>query len=286
MCRFTFYMGPSIRMANLVTEPSNSLIHQSFDSHEREEPLNGDGFGVAWYGPHHPEAPAVFRSLTPAWSNPNLLDLARVVETHCVLAHVRAATAGLGVAEANCHPFRNGRYTFMHNGELGGFPRLRRRLMEQLSDESFASIHGTTDSEHMFALLLDKLRATSGMHPLAALETAMSRTIEHLMALSREHGGGEPSYLNMLVCDGERAVAVRFTSDAPSEAESLYLHRGRKYVCEDGVCMMIDPDDDHGAVIVSSERLSDGPGWEPIPVNHLVVIDRRRVAHVREQMVG
>ena len=43
MCRFTLYLGPSIRMSALVTEPKNSLIHQSFESQEREERLNGDG---------------------------------------------------------------------------------------------------------------------------------------------------------------------------------------------------------------------------------------------------
>src|SRR6185436_9788616 len=37
MCRFTLYLGPAIRMSALVTEPRNSLIHQSFESQEREE---------------------------------------------------------------------------------------------------------------------------------------------------------------------------------------------------------------------------------------------------------
>ena len=60
MCRFTFYMGPPIRMSTLVTEPSNSLIHQSVHARQREEPLNGDGFGVAWYLPKLSPEPAVF----------------------------------------------------------------------------------------------------------------------------------------------------------------------------------------------------------------------------------
>ena len=55
MCRFTLYLGDPIRLASLVTEPRRSLIRQSFASEEREEPLNGDGFGIAWYVPEMDE---------------------------------------------------------------------------------------------------------------------------------------------------------------------------------------------------------------------------------------
>ncbi len=72
MCRFVAYLGPEILISKLVTEPESSLIHQSYHSHEREEPLNGDGFGLAWYVPAITPDAAVFRSITPAWSNQNL----------------------------------------------------------------------------------------------------------------------------------------------------------------------------------------------------------------------
>ncbi|MBM4197708.1 MAG: class II glutamine amidotransferase [Gammaproteobacteria bacterium] len=103
MRRFTFYKGKSLALSALLTEPEHSLIHQSFEAREREEPLNGDGFGVAWYSPGHDE-PALFRSATPAWSNQNLRELARVSESPCVLAHVRAATEGLQVGERRSMP--------------------------------------------------------------------------------------------------------------------------------------------------------------------------------------
>ncbi len=80
MCRFALYLGPPVRLSQLVTEPTNSIIHQSYHSHERPEPLNGDGFGVAWYVPDIRPEPAVFRSTTPAWNNHNLLHLAPVTD--------------------------------------------------------------------------------------------------------------------------------------------------------------------------------------------------------------
>ena len=49
MCRLAVYLGEKLLISSLVTEPVHSILHQSFHIHEREEPLNGDGFGIAWY---------------------------------------------------------------------------------------------------------------------------------------------------------------------------------------------------------------------------------------------
>ena len=92
MCRFVMYFGEALTLDRLTTEPTHSLIHQSYKARERREPLNGDGFGIAWYAHDISPEPAVFRSTTPAWSNTNLRQLARVTTSGCVFAHVRAAS--------------------------------------------------------------------------------------------------------------------------------------------------------------------------------------------------
>ncbi len=271
MCRFLLYQGPTIRLSSLITEPAHSLIHQSVHSKEREEPLNGDGFGLAWYAPRLESRPALFRSVTPAWNDANLNELARVVESPCVLAHVRAATQVRSVNQANCHPFTHGPYAFMHNGDVGGFHRLRRTLISELSDEAFAAIQGGTDSEHAFALLLEHLPVSDAT--LDQMVAGMRSTIRRLLALIERVTPGEPSYLNFALSNGSTSVVTRFTSHPGYEGESLYLHRGRRYVCEEGMCRMIEPDEHGSAVIVSSERLSEDPGWESVPPNHLVMLD-------------
>ncbi|MEZ5980584.1 MAG: class II glutamine amidotransferase [Planctomycetota bacterium] len=271
MCRFVFYHGPSLLLSSLLTEPAHSLIRQSFAATDREEPLNGDGFGVAWYAPEITREPAAFRMITPAWNDRNLMDLARVVKSRTVLAHVRAATQVRAVNEANCHPFRSGPFAFMHNGDVGGFTHFRRKLVERLSDRAFEEIEGSTDSEHAFALLLDELGHADVPSPFALFD-AVERTIDTLVALSAEFGRGEASYLNFAVTNGECAVVTRFTTLEDYDGESLYVHRGRRYVCDGGVCRMVAPDESGGAVIVSSERLSDDPGWEVVPRNHAVVV--------------
>ncbi len=273
MCRFVLYRGSEITVSSLVTVPSNSLIHQSFDNQEREEPLNGDGFGVAWYAPEVDNAPALFRSISPAWNNQNLRHLARVTHSPTILAHVRAATPGLPVSQLNCHPFAWGPFAFMHNGFIGGFRRIRRRLLRRLSDRAFGLIAGSTDSEYLFALFVDRyLELTSGSR-VERMARALISAIREVEELRRVAGVEEPSELNLALSDGVAAVATRFTSDRPETAPSLHVQVGERWVCDGRHCRMLDPEIGRGAVIISSERLSDDPGWEAVPPNQLVVIE-------------
>lgn len=281
MCRFVLYLGVPIRLEALVTKPSNSLIHQSYDSKERTEPLNGDGFGIAWYAHEHANEPALFRSVTPAWNNHNLGHLARVTSSTCVLAHVRAATPGLMVSENNCHPFVSGQFAFMHNGHVGGFRQLKREFSNCLSDQAYSAIQGSTDSEHMFALFLDQYQKQNGKSRSEAIGNALYETVRMIVELTRGRDQGEGNYLNFAVSDGHVAAVTRFTTEHPSDAESLHYHYGKKYVCVGDTCKMVDAEEAHNAVLVSSERLSDDEGWQTVPSNHLVVVTQNRSVQLR-----
>jgi predicted glutamine amidotransferase len=62
------------------------------------------------------------------------------------------------VSEQNCHPFQWGRYLWMHNGVVGGFSKIKRRLLEQLSDAAYNSIQSFhSDSAVSFAVFLNHL---------------------------------------------------------------------------------------------------------------------------------
>lgn len=291
MCRFVLYQGAPLTIASLVTEPVHSIINQSFKSTEAEEPLNGDGFGVAWYAPDLSPYPAAFRSVSPAWSNQNLLDLSRVTCSGNILAHVRAATPGLPVTELNCHPFTHGAYAFMHNGDVAGFRAIRREILGSLSDETFQAVKGSTDSEHLFAVFLDTLRKrpspTTAHDPATVMADALDETIRRVLAMSRaagpqaDPGGDGQSDLNIALSNGVCSVACRFSTAPDRSPMSLYMHTGRRYVCEGGLCRMIEPEKEHGAVIVSSERLSDDPGWVTVPANHMVLVNEDLTCQVR-----
>ncbi len=280
MCRFVLYMGSEITLDVLTTRPTNSIIHQSFESRLRKEPLNGDGFGIAWYVPEVSPKPAQFRSIQPAWNNANLLHLARVSRSPVILAHVRAATEGTGVSEANCHPFTAGQFAFMHNGSVADFGRLKRRISQRLSDESYSWIQGTTDSEHLFALFRDQLLRCQCADETETMANALEATIAEVVALASKAGANGNSYLNLAVSDGTRAVVSRYaTGDA--ESPSLYTFTGEQCVCEEGVCRMIQGGDRAATVIVASEPLNDDPEWESVPHNHLLLIHPDCSMHVR-----
>jgi glutamine amidotransferase len=281
MCRFVLYRGRPIRLASLVTESENSLIHQSFASREREEPLNGDGFGVVWYAPEISPDAAQFRMITPAWSNQNLRHLARMTRSGCILAHVRAASPGLPVTETNTHPFVWGRIGFMHNGEIAGFAAIKRPLLDRLGDEAYGMIQGTTDSEHLFALFIENLLRHQTGPPQEALARALEGAVADLLSLCRGAGVEAASTLNVAVSDGESAVVCRFSDGDGSQAPSLHLHSGKHYHCRSGVPRLEPAAPGEHAVIVSSEPLTEDGDWSVVPSNHIVVVSADRKVEVR-----
>jgi predicted glutamine amidotransferase len=282
MCRFTFYHGPALRLASLVTEPENSLIHQSFESLEREEPLNGDGFGIGWYAGEHSVEPAVFRSITPARNNRNLQNLARVVASDCVLAHVRAATQSSGVNEANCHPFRWRQYLCMHNGDVGDFRLVRRKLLASVCDEAFGNVYGSTDSEHFFALFIDALLGLEERDPALRMAQALARAISRVLELVQSAGEGGDSYLNIAISDGEHAIVSRFTDADDGVPESLYYFTGQLYADVGPTARRKGTQ----AVTVSSERLTADAGWVEVPANQIIILRRDREPEFVDTLSG
>lgn len=279
MCRFAVYLGPTLQLSELVTDPSNSIIHQSYDAKERAEPLNGDGFGVAWYVPELREAPALFKDVSPAWNNMNLLHLAPVTRSRCLLAHVRAATPGLAVTQLNCHPFVRGRVAFMHNGSIGGFRRIYRQLREGLSDRAYAAIEGTTDSEHVLAVFSD-IYAEGGGSGLEAMASAVEATVARIEQLRVDAGVDEPSLLNLVFTDGENLVATRYVSPGATPAHSLYQARGA-LVVEGGEGQVVHHGQDEPAVVVASEPLGPRHRWELVAQNHMVLVNAAHDVELR-----
>jgi glutamine amidotransferase len=207
------YAGNSIPLETLLFKAKHNLIDQSMSSRSAETPTNGDGFGVGWYGTR--PVPGLFRSLRPAWNDFNLRDLAAQIDTHLFLAHVRATSLAT-VQETNCHPFRHGKWLFVHNGEIFGIERFRQELLMQVDRGLFEEVLGTTDSELMFFLAL-----TLGLErePLRAL----ARMAELVERTGRAHGEAESLWMTLGLTDGESIWAVRYASDG--NAPTLYCSR-------------------------------------------------------------
>jgi len=271
----------------------------------RRSLLNGDeGFEDVWTSPEkgedsaakdakgrsthrYTETPGVFTSITPAWNNRNLFRLSEKIRSPLVFAHVRAASLGSPAAETNCHPFAYEGFLFMHNGMVGEFNSLKKRLVSFLSEEAFLSIQGNTDSEYCFALVLTELQKihpnlSSSYFSTMELQRAVHRAIQRLQtwALEMKSSRGEDvplSLLNFALTNGSSVVTSRFVSSPNHPAASLYFTTGTRWEAtsdssENGNYMMRQLDRRDRVVIVASERLSIHEDWIEIPVNHMLSV--------------
>ena len=137
MCRLVAYLGKPKILNDVLVKPINSLVRQSLHAQESDIPTNGDGFGVGWYVPSISKEPALFKSISPAWNDRNLLHLSEKIESPAFFAHVRAATAG-NVSHSNCHPFIHDAWMMMHNGGVADFKKIKRHLRHLLDDDLFS----------------------------------------------------------------------------------------------------------------------------------------------------
>ncbi|THV07733.1 N-terminal nucleophile aminohydrolase [Dendrothele bispora CBS 962.96] len=283
MCRFVIYKGTSpVQLSHLLTRPCHSIINQAFDSRlrlDRRRPMNGDGFGVGWYDSVYDEElgsqPCIFTSVTPAWNNANLTRLAEKIKSPLVFGHVRATTAG-SLSLDNCHPFSYGKLMFMHNGSIGEFHLIKRRLQQDLPDVAFNLVQGNTDSEWAFALFVSMLpNPDAKSFTTEVLKEAMFKTIARLNELAEEANITEPSLLNFCVTDGETVIATRYVSSRTDEAASLWFSSGTSFseFGEGGHYKMAKADRRESIIMIASEPLTfERADWMEIKTNNMVVI--------------
>lgn len=177
------------------------------------------------------------------------------------------------VSESNCHPFHYKNLLMAHNGGIEEFGKVKRKLRDPLSDEMYNWIKGQTDSEHIFAYLVNYLNKHHKAATTDAVADAFENTFGYIKKLMADTGIKEAAYLNMTVTNGDFIVGTRWCSDPAEEPLTMYHSEGSRYVVEDGTTRLEAPKDDDMAVLVVSEKLSDGPEWTMLPKNHLVMVE-------------
>ncbi|GFF23111.1 probable glutamine amidotransferase DUG3 [Aspergillus udagawae] len=300
MCRFLVYKGRhEIRLSKLVTEPSHSILTQSYDSRLRldnRRPVNGDGFGVGFYtDPKLGPEPCIFTSTLPAWNCENLERLASKTCSNLIFAHVRATTEGT-LSDTNCHPFQHQTLMWMHNGNVGGWHYIKRTLADSLADKWYLGVKGGTDSEWAFALFLDLLEK-EGVDPSsnpgpegfgqALLRKVMVKTIAKINEFIRDipkkynvSGVETRSLLNFAVTDGHTVVCTRYISSKTDEPASLYFSSGTKWKegKDKGHFKMERHDKGADIVLVASEPITfERHNWVSVPANSIVTIHKQSV---------
>lgn len=255
MCRWLAYSGTPVLLDAILYRPTHSLIDQSLHSRLGVETTNGDGCGVGWYGPHV-DTPAVVRDIGPAWSNRNLREIAGHVRSPLFFAHIRAST-GSAVQQTNCHPFRHGRWMWMHNGAIADFHRIRRDLALAVDPQLFLDMEGSTDSEMMFYLALTFGLEQDPPGAVARMAGLVERT-------GREHGVEFPLQMTVAVTDGQRLWGFRYSSQRASRSLFYSTRVETLRALHPDLTFLREISDETRLIV--SEPLGDLPGaWNEVP---------------------
>ncbi len=261
MCRWLAYSGTPVLLEDLLLKPTHSLIDQSLHSRLGATTTNGDGFGLGWYGVG--DTPGLFHSVEPAWNDRNLKDLARHLVSPLVFAHIRASTGG-AIQQANCHPFRHGRWLWMHNGLIRDFHTVKRDLAFAVDPSLYPEIEGSTDSELFFYLAL-----TFGLQddPPSAVERAVGLIEE----TGRKHGVEHPIQMTVATTDGASVWAFRYSSEGSSR--SLFYSTAVDTLREQHPEMPVFQKLSDETRIVVSEPLGELAGvWNEVPESTVGIV--------------
>ena len=177
MCRHLGWLGQEVTLSSLVLDPPHCLHVQSYaPRRQRHGLMNADGWGVGFFDG---AVPRRWRSTAPMWGDVSLMSVAPALRSHCVVAAVRSATAGMPIEVSATAPFSDGAWLLSHNGIID-----RRAL--QLSSAAESVCDSALLAATIFARGLD----------------ALGETIVEL-AIADPH-----ARLNILAANGSRLLAT------------------------------------------------------------------------------
>ncbi len=257
-----------------------TLSLQALAEHGGKTGPHMDGWGIAYY--HDNYARLIKDSKAASGSDWVRFVESRSLRSTTVIAHLRNATQG-EIALWNTHPFERelGGHThvFAHNGTLGGIE----------DDARFAlGRHrpvGTTDSEHAFCALLDRLEE---MWLFDDDPPALSDRLDAVAGFADELRSLGAA--NFIYSDGEYLFAhasIREHDDGRIGPPGLQMLRR---VCNESETAIHG----EGVTITSPEQevlmLASVPltneQWTPLPEGELVVLDDGRMVDRRGPKCG
>lgn len=177
MCRHLGWLGAGVSVASLVLDPPQGLRVQSYAPRRQQHGLiNADGWGVGFFDG---EVPRRWRNSAPLWGDVSFASVAPALRSHCVVAAVRSATAGMPIEASATAPFTDGHWLLSHNGVVD-----RALLSAGVLPESIC------DSALLAANIFDR-----GMDALGESIVEIGHADPH-------------SRLNILAANGSRLVAT------------------------------------------------------------------------------
>ena len=283
MCRLLGYIGEPVALDHVLFETDSSLVRQSYSPRMMATFLNLAGFGMAAWDPRafRVDEPLIYRVTTMPAFDRNLRNLAGMLAPSCLIAHVRGVTYSEKemVAETNLHPFRfdNAQVILAHNGHLREFARMRYDLVGPVRPDLTHNIHGTTDSEWIYALILSQLDDPYGRPDARELADATVSALRIIREVRGRHGIDTSSPVNLCLSTGDTLIATRFSFDYgwyPAEDSlletdlpyvSLWYTLGGEYLPRNGRSAMTASDTPRSLLIASEPLTIDTATWLEVP---------------------
>lgn len=296
MCRALLYLGQPVLLDNLLFQPDSALVRQSFMP-KMLHMLNLAGFGMRAWDPAsaNPEQPYSYYSQSLPVFDRNLQNLAQKIRPACVLAHVRgvAYSTRVEISLQNVHPFHFAGVPLVmaHNGDLADFARMKPLLLGHLKPEYVSQIHGTTDSEWIYALFVSQLSDSLDALEEKTVFDAIQSTLGIIRDARARLGITLSSSVNLFIANGRQLAAVRYCFDFgcyrtedPSKVHeanlnflSLWYTLGRDYALHDGEWKMTGGAENADSIIVASEPLTkDTSAWVELPEYGALFAEIRR----------
>lgn len=286
MCRVLTYLGKPTSIAKLVVDPDSALIKQSYDPKHMSHILNLAGFGMAAWIEDSPDEhlPLMYKSDVIPVYDKNIPAIGNKIKTNCLLAHVRGVPFShkQTLGKQNVHPFmfHNTNLAFAHNGSLPSHMNIRNELLSHIKPEFSNQIHGNTDTELMYGMLMSLLKEPYFDLNVEDVASAVETLYEMLADIRKKHKHFTVSPNNFFITNGKFLVVTRFVFDYGSylteenqghiSYHSLWYTFGEEYGCFDDEYKMKGGKSKHSVIFASEPLTNKVSTWIEVPEYSLV----------------
>ncbi len=293
MCRILSYLGIPTLIEETLYKPDNSFIKQSYHPIYMSYLLNLAGFGLAAWDTlsNNPSHPFLYKTTKLPFYDENLLNLAKKINASCFLAHLRGVSYNTKqfLSQQNVHPFifEGTNMVLAHNGFLIDFDKIKYDLVEFVNPDYRKYIHGTTDSEWIYAIFMSQIHSVKDHLQTNDLIKAILETLKILHRVRNKHNIEITSPVNLFITNGEFIAATRYVFDygwqpldtPPSthfDYHSLWYTYGESYGFYDNEYKMKNSKQKSSIIIASEPLTEDTTSWIELPEYTLIIAQKEK----------